>query len=142
MIKKRSLVVLILLQIVTLNIYGLYWIHCLARDVNLMCKEDGKKTAGLLAVFFLTPLTLGIYGLVWLYKLGNRLRDNGDRFGIRIHEGGSTVLLWSLFGVMIIIGPLVGTHIIIKNTNALADVYNRKNTPALAQAPETVGVAS
>jgi hypothetical protein len=53
MIKKRDLASYILLSAITGGIYGWWRIHVLARDMNLMCGEDGKKTRGFLAFFFI-----------------------------------------------------------------------------------------
>ena len=125
MVKKRGLAGLILLSIVTFGFYGLYWIHKLAKDVNAICEGDGKKTAGLLKYFILGIITFGIYSLVWVYMLGDRLQDNGPKYNITIKESGSTVLLWLLLGSFVFIGPFIALHIIIKNTNALADEYNK-----------------
>ena len=49
----RSLLIYILLTIVTFGIYGLIFIHELAKDVNEMCREDGKTTQGLLMLILL-----------------------------------------------------------------------------------------
>lgn len=126
MIKKRGLVRLILFSIITLGLYGFYWIYKLAKDVNTICEGDGKKTGGLLKWLLLGIVTLGIYNLVWLYMLGERLQDNGKKYDVTIKEGGSLVLLWYILGILIIIGPFMAVHIIIKNTNALADAYNKR----------------
>jgi hypothetical protein len=91
-----------------------------------MCAGDGKKTRGFLALFFLSLITFSIYFWVWLYNVGERLQDNGPRYGITIKEGGSALVLWMLLGWIIIIGPFIGLHILFKNTNALADEYNDK----------------
>ena len=126
MIKKRGLVSLILLSIITLGIYGLYWIYSLARDVNLICAGDGKKTSGLLKYLLLGIITFGIYDLIWIYMLGDRLQDNGPKYNLNIKESGGTILLWYILGSFIIVGPFIALYIIIKNTNALADEYNKK----------------
>jgi len=128
MIKKRGLGGLIILSIVTFGIYGLYWIHKLAKDVNAICEGDGKKTGGLLKLWLLSMITFGIYALVWMYMLGDRLQDNGPKYNQTFKESGGTVLLWYLLGSLIIVGPFIAMHIIIKNTNALADEYNKKVT--------------
>jgi hypothetical protein len=86
MIKKRGLVSYILLSVITGGIYGWWRIHVLARDVNVMCAGDGKKTRGFLALFFLSLITFSIYFWVWLYNVGERLQDNGPRYGITIDE--------------------------------------------------------
>ena len=126
MIKKRNLALLVVFSIITLGIYGLYWIHKLAKDVNTICEGDGKKTGGLLKCLLLGIITLGIYDMVLLYMLGDRLQDNAPRYDLTLKESGNTVLLWYILGAFIIVGPFIAMHIIIKNTNALADEYNRK----------------
>jgi heme/copper-type cytochrome/quinol oxidase subunit 2 len=130
MVKKRSLLTLILLSIVTFGIYGLYWIYKLAKDLNAMCEGDGKKTSGLLFVFFITLITFGIYFFFWVFAVGDRIQDNGPKYNLNFKESGSTVLLWYLLGAFIIVGPFIAYHIIIKNTNALAEEYNKKQQAA------------
>jgi hypothetical protein len=93
--------------------------------MNLMCSGDGKKTWGVLAYLFFGLITFGIYDLVWLYMVGDRLYDNARRYNLTFKEGGGAVLLWFLLGGFIIVGPFVAMHIIFKNTNALADEYNK-----------------
>jgi len=127
MIKKRDLIWLIVLSGITFGIYGFYWTYKLAKDVNTICEGDENETSGLLKLIILSIITLGIYGVVWLYMLGDRLHDNAKRYGLEFKESGGTVVLWSVLGAIIVIGPLIATHIIIKNTNALASRYNKKN---------------
>jgi hypothetical protein len=126
MVKKRSLLSFILLSIITFGIYGLYWIHKLAEDVNAICEGDGKKTGGLLKYLLLGIITFGIYNLVWLYMLGDRLQDTAPKYTLNFKESGAAILLWYILGSFIIVGPFIALHIIIKNTNALAEEYNKK----------------
>jgi len=135
MIKKRGLASYILLSIITSGIYGYWRIHVLARDMNIMCQGDGKKTRGFLAYFFFGILTLGIYNLVWIYMVGDRLHDNAKRYGLSFREAGGTVLLWFTLGAFILVGPLIALHIIFKNTNALADEYNKTTDDVSFQPP-------
>lgn len=122
---NRGLLKYILLTIVTCGIYGLYFYHKLAADVNVMCEGDGKKTAGLLKLILLTVVTCGIYQFIWFYSLGNRLSENAPRYGMQFSENGTSVLMWQLFGILLCgIGPLIAMNIIIKNTNSLAAAYN------------------
>ena len=127
MIKKRSLALLIILSIVTLGIYTCYWYYRFAKDINVICEGDGKKTGGLIKIILLSLITLGIYFLTWLYMLGDRLQDNGYKYNIIIKESGGPILLWYILGSFIIVGPIIAFHIIIKNTNALAEEYNKTN---------------
>jgi hypothetical protein len=133
MIKKRGLASFILLSIITLGIYCLYRYYVLARDVNIMCKGDGKKTGGLAAQIFFGIITFGIYDLVWLYMLGDRLQDNAPRYNLTFKESGGTVLLWYLLGSFFIIGPFIALYIIFKNVNALADQFNYQNNVRITQ---------
>jgi hypothetical protein len=132
MISKRSLAVTIILSIVTFGIYGLYFIYKLAKDMNTICEGDGKKTRGLLFCFFIGLITVGIYNLVWLYALGDRMQDNGLRYGLTIKESGTAILLWDILGAFIIVGPFIALYIIIKNINALGEAYNAKSAGSAA----------
>jgi hypothetical protein len=60
--------------------------------------------------------------------LGDRLQDNGPKYNLTIKESGATVLLWYVLGSFIIVGPFIAYYIIIKNTNALTDEYNKKTS--------------
>lgn len=121
----RSLVAYILLSLITCGIYSWYFIYALARDVNAVCAGDGKSTAGLVKLILLSMITCGFYSFYWYYALGNRLAENAPRYGLNFQENGTTVLLWYVVGVLACgIGPFVGMHIIIKNTNALCGAYN------------------
>ena len=126
MIKKRGLVGLIIFSIITFGIYGLYWIYKLAKDVNAICEGDGKKTGGLLKYILFGLITFGIYDMIWVFMLGDRLQDNAPKFGLKFKESGGIILLWLLLGSFIIVGPFIALHIIIKNTNALAEEYNKR----------------
>ena len=124
----RSLVLYIILAIVTCGIYSYYFLYAMARDVNIVCEGDGKKTPGLLAFILLSFITCGIYAIFWYYGLGNRLAANAPRYNMNFQENGTTILLWYLFGAFLCgIGPFVAMHILIKNTNALCYAYNRYN---------------
>lgn len=70
---NRSLIKLILLSIITLGIYALFFWSAYARDMNIVCEGDGKKTRGILARIVFSILTLGIYDFVWLYGAGDRI---------------------------------------------------------------------
>ncbi len=121
----RSLISYIVLSILTCGIYGLIFVHELSADLNTMCEGDGKKTPGLGKLILFTILTCGIYSWFYYYNIGNRLAENAPRYGLHFSENGTTVLMWQVFGVLLCgIGPYVAMHIIIKNTNSMAQAYN------------------
>lgn len=122
---NRSLLKFILLTAITFGIYGLYFYHSYARDMNIVCEGDGKHTRGLLAVIVFSFLTLGIYGFVWMYGVGERISMNCQRRGIPNNTTGSSVLLWNLLGALIIVGPFVALHQMLDGLNMLCADYNR-----------------
>lgn len=123
----RSLIGWLLLSIVTCGIYSYYFLYCLARDINVMCQDDGDSTPGLAAFILLSFVTCGFYAYYWYYKIGNRLQANAPRYGLMFQENGTTVLMWQIIGVLLCaLGPIFAMNIIIKNTNALATVYNTR----------------
>lgn len=123
--EDRSLLMCVLLSIVTCGIYGLYFVYKLAEDMNVLCAGDGEETAGLVKYILLSLVTCGIYSWVWYYKLGNRLYQNSTRYGLNFVENGTTLIMWMLFGSLLCgVGYFYGMHIIIKNTNAMAQAYN------------------
>ena len=75
-------------------------------------------------MILLFMFTCGIYPYIWHYKLGNRLQNNARRYGMEFSESGTTVLLWLILGMFIVIGPYIAMYILIKNTNNLARAYN------------------
>lgn len=123
--ENRSLLVYILLSIITFGIYSLWFYYAYARDMNIVCAGDGKKTGGLLAIIFLSMITFGIYGIVWTYKVGDRIFENCTRKGIKAPCSGGSLLCWNILGSMIVIGPLVAMHKMIKGLNLLCAHYNR-----------------
>lgn len=121
----RSLIVLILLNLVTCGIYNWFFIHQWAKDVNVACAGDNQNTPGLLPFILLSMVTCGIYSWIWYYKLGNRLAANAPRYGLSLQENGTTIIMWLIFGIFLCgIGSLVGMNIAIKNTNIICAAYN------------------
>ncbi len=125
--QNRSLLIYIILSILTLGIYSFYNTYSIAKDTNTICEGDGEKTSGLFLYIVFTILTCGIYSFVWYYKIGNRLQANGDKYGLKIVENGTTLLVWQLLGSLLCgIGAFIALHILFKNLNALATAYNAK----------------
>lgn len=126
MIKRRSLLTLILLSIVTCGIYNIIFWYSYADDMNRICQGDGKETKNYIVVLLLSIITCGIYYWIWLYGVGNRLSENAPRYGTSFQENGTTIILWMIIGSFLCgIGAFVAMHILIKNMNELADRYNQ-----------------
>lgn len=86
----------LLLTIVTLGFYQWYLIYAFAKETNIACKEDGKKTPGLTIYVLLSIITLGIYAIVWrcmwIKRCNSYLKQKGKPEGLQI----STYLLMVL----------------------------------------------
>lgn len=79
----RSLPMWIILSIVTCGIYSWYFLYELARDMNVMCQNDGETTPGLAQFILLSIVTCGFYAYWWYYKIGNRMQTNAPRYGLQ-----------------------------------------------------------
>ena len=74
-----------------------------------------------------TYRSVGFYALYWYYKIGNRLQANAPRYGLVFQENGTTILMWQIVGALLCgLGSIFAMNIIIKNTNAMATVYNTR----------------
>ena len=123
----RRLWKLILLSIVTFGIYPLFFWSRYARDMNTVCEGDGKKTRGILFRILISPLTFGIYEYIWMYAAGDRIYVNMNKRGRPTTCSGNKVLLWYIFGVLIIVGPFIAMHQLIEGLNDLCLAYNEIN---------------
>lgn len=124
----RGIVSYILLNLITCGIYGFYFIHKMAQEINIACDGDGEETPGLLIFILLSIVTCGFYAYYWYYKLGNRLAANAPRYGLTFQENGTTVLLWCIVGLVLCgIGPWIAMYLLIKNSNMICSAYNRQN---------------
>ena len=71
MAKKRNIIVVIILSLLTCGIYPIILFAKVTNESNAVAKSD-KTAGGFLAIVFMI-LTGGIYGLYWAYKLGKKL---------------------------------------------------------------------
>ena len=122
----RTLLKFILLSIVTLNIYGIVVISKISSEINVIAsKHDGDKTMHFCLIMFLFSwLTLGIAPLVWYHRISNRIGDELCRRGIDYSFGAGTYWGWGFFGTLIIVGPFIYLHKLLKSTNLLAENFN------------------
>ena len=119
----------LLLSIVTLGFYQWYLIYAFARETNIVCKEDGKKTSGLIVYLLLTIITFGIYGIVWWCMWINRcngyLARHGKPEGLQMSTYLLTIFLlgWITFGIMHLVVFCKQLYL----QNAVNQTYNELN---------------
>ena len=98
----------------------------MADELNMAAsKYDGKRTMNYcLLIFVIAPLTLGIGMLVWICKFTTRIGNELMRRNINYRFGMSDFWLWGVLGTLIIVGPFVFLHKLIKAINMINADYN------------------
>lgn len=124
--EDRSFIVYVILSVLTCGLYAFYFVHTLARDVNKICAEDGRKVGGLVAYIILSYLTFGLYHVYWKCKIADRLRKNAPLYNLEFSAGPITMLALSILGLFVFVGPFIATYILIHNTNKLAHAFNNQ----------------
>lgn len=118
-----------LLTIVTLGFYGLYLIHAFAKETNIACSEDGKRTRGLLGYILLSIITLGVYSIVWdcmwIGRCNAHLARHGKPEGLQVSTYLLTLFLfgWLTLGVMYLVVFCKELYL----QNAVNSTYNELN---------------
>ncbi len=125
---NRGLVKFILLSLITLGIYSIVVMSKISRDINILAgRYDGKKTMHFCWILFLFSwLTFGIVPLIWYHRLSDRMGTELVRRGIDYRFGAGSFWLWCILGSLIVVGPFVYTHKLLKAMNLLCADYNEK----------------
>ncbi len=118
MIQKRDIAICIILSIVTCGIYGLYWLSCLADDVNTVSENPGD-TSGIVVVL-LSIVTCNIYQIYWMYRAGDKIDVARQRHGLPSQNNGIVYLLLTLFGFSIIAWALLQNELNAMSTPTAA----------------------
>lgn len=129
MLRKQNIILYVILNIITLGIYGLFFWHRWTENVNTLCEGDEKDSANYLLVYILDWFSCGIYTYVWNYQQGERLYQAADKYGVEIKHGGLFIMLFRLL-------PIVSSVIKVSYTNKLIAAYNA-NLTAEVQVAET-----
>ena len=77
----------------------------------------------LLVCFLLGPVTLGIYTLIWNHQLSNRIGDELKARNLGYEFDAGTFWGWGFFGSLILIGPFVFVHKLLKSMNLINESY-------------------
>lgn len=125
---NRSLLKYILLSLITFGIYGLVVMSHISEEINSVAeRHDGKHTMHFcLIIFVFSWLTLGIVPLVWQTRLSNRIGNELSYRGINYRFSGGTFWGWGILGMLILVGPFIYTHKLLKAMNLINADYNRR----------------
>lgn len=121
----RGLGKMILLGLLTLGIYPAVIWSRIVTELNIAAsRQDGKRTMPYFAMATLTPITLGIYAFVWMHKFCRRIGDELNRRDLGCKFGPSDFWLWNVLGSLIIVGPFIFTHKLMKAMNKINGDFN------------------
>lgn len=124
---NRGMLKYFLLGIITLGIYPAVVMSHLTSDINIIASRyDGRKTMHYCAIVLFAAITLGIAPLVWIHRLCKRMGNELSRRGIDYKFGAGTFWGWGFFGSLIIVGPFIYIHKLMKAMNKLCANYNEK----------------
>lgn len=123
---NRGLIKCILLSAITFGLYPLFMMSNISTEINLIAtRHDGKKTMHYCLIFFvLSWLTFGIAPIVWQHRISNRIGNELMRRRIPYSFGAGSFWLWSILGSLIVIGPFVYIHKMLRAMNLLCGDYN------------------
>ena len=123
---NRGLLKTILLSIITFGIYPLVLYSTISSDINLIASRyDGKKSMHYcLLAFIVAPITLGIGGIVWCHRISNRIGNELARRGIAYSFSAGSFWGWNVLGSLIVVGPFIYIHKMLKAMNLLCADFN------------------
>ena len=122
---RRGLGKMIFLGILTLGIYPTVIWSRIVTELNIAASRyDGERTMPYFGMLMLSPVTLGIYGFVWMHKLCRRMGDELNRRGCGYQFGPGAFWLWGILGSLILVGPFVFTHKLMKAMNKINADFN------------------
>ena len=124
---ERGLGKMFFLGILTLGIYPMVIWSRIVTELNLVASSyDGKRTVSFFGMTMLAPITLGIYGLVWIHNFCRRIGDELNRRNLGYQFGPSDFWLWNVLGSLILVGPFIFNHKLMKSMNKLNADFNVK----------------
>ena len=126
---NRGLLKMILLGIITFGIYPIVVYSQISEEINVLASpHDGRHTMHYCLIFFLFSwLTLNIATLVWWHRISGRVGQELRRRNLQYSFGASDFWLWNILGLLIVIGPFVYIHKLMKAMNFINADWNSGN---------------
>lgn len=122
---ERGLTKMFFLGILTLGIYPIVIWSRIVTELNIaVSRYDGERTMSYFGMVLLAPFTLMIYPLVWIHGFCRRMGTELKRRGIGYEFGASTFWLWNVLGSLIVVGPFVFIHKLMKAMNMINRDFN------------------
>lgn len=98
--KKKSILMVILLTIITCGIYSLFWLYQTTQDLTEY-SEDYRLTPGMSVL--LTIITCGLYQIYWWYRIADIFITAQEKTKFpRINDNKVLFVVLAIFGLDII----------------------------------------
>ena len=124
---NRSILPYLLLGFLTFGIYNLWYLHHFVKDVNELCRDDGKQSPGVLWLLLLSILTCGLYGLFWWYRIADMISTAQRKRGYSSSVSGGYILVCMVLGAYLCgLASWIALHTLFEAMNELATDYNNK----------------
>ena len=124
--KKFNWLTILLLNIITLNIYGIYAMHHMTKNQNDISTAYQKKTImGYVSAFFLSLVTclLGIgYMLVWTYMFIDQQVTLARAQKIELSPSNNALVIY----ILSFLFPPLYLYMICENHNRIVDEYTKQ----------------
>ena len=89
----------------------------------------GRRTQRYYVAYLLGIPTLFVYTLVWMARIAEELKAKAIEMGI---EGKHTsfwhMFGWNVFGILILVGPMIATRRFFKTLNQVEIELNKRNS--------------
>ena len=119
-LQSKNIVTCIILSIVTCGIYGIYWLYCIATDINTL--SDDPNAMSPVLVIVLSFVTCGLFFLYWVYKSGTILDQKMVETGRTAESRPILYVVLAFFGLAIVTYALMQDPI-----NKLAESDSNKS---------------
>ena len=87
-----------------------------------------KRTERYYIAYLLGIPTLFIYTLIWIAKIADELRDKAISLGISgKHTSFWHMFGWNVFGIFILVGPMIATYRFFNTLNKIEIELNKRN---------------
>ena len=88
----------------------------------------GRRTQRYWAAYLLGIPTLFLYTLVWMARIAEELKAKAVALGVEgPHTSWWHMFGWNVFGILILVGPMIATLRFFRTLNRVEDELNRRS---------------
>ena len=89
----------------------------------------GRRTQRYYVAYLLGIPTLFVYTLIWMARIAEELKTKAMELGIQgKHTSFRHMFGWNVFGILILVGPMIATQRFFKTLNQVEIELNKRNS--------------